>query len=87
LENVLSLAIQGLLALALLAVLTRHGLVALIFCLLVRAFLLDFPVTWDFSAWYVGASMAGILSTTVVLAVSFYAALGGRPVLSLKLEE
>jgi hypothetical protein len=77
-ENWMSLGIQALLALALLAVLTRHGLVALIFCLLVRALLLDFPVTWDFGAWYRGASLAGILPTIMVLAVSFYAARGGR---------
>jgi len=80
-ENWLSLGIQALLALALLAVLTRHGLVALIFCLLVRALLLDFPVTWDFGAWYGSASLAGILPTAAVLAVSFYAALGGRVLL------
>ncbi len=77
-ENVLSLGIQALLALALLAILTRHGLVALIFCLLVRSLLLDFPVTWNLSAWYRGASLAGILPTVIVLGVSFYAARGGR---------
>src|SRR5205823_2698492 len=87
LENVLSLVAQSLLAMAILAVLTRHGLVALIFCLLVRAFLLDFPVTWDFSAWYTSASMTGILSTMIVLGVAFYVALGGRPLEVLRVEK
>ena len=77
-ENILSLAVQSVLALALLALVTRHGLVALIFCLLVRAFLLNFPVTWNFSAWYAAASMAGILSTLILLGVGCFAALGGR---------
>jgi hypothetical protein len=86
-ENLMSLGIQALLALAMLAVLTRHGLVALIFCLLVRALLLDFPVTWNFSAWYASASLAGIVPTVIVLTVGFYAALGGQSLLSLRSEK
>jgi hypothetical protein len=76
-ENWLSLGIQALLATTLLAILTRHGLVALIFCLLVRSFMMDFPVTWDFSAWYRGASLSGIVPTVIVLGAGFYAAIGG----------
>jgi hypothetical protein len=73
--NYLSLLIQCCFALVLLIVLTRHGLVALIFCLLARALLLDFPVTWDFSAWYRNASLAGILPIVLILGFSFYLAL------------
>jgi hypothetical protein len=75
LGNYLSLLIQCCFALVLLIVLTRHGLVALIFCLLARALLLDFPVTWDFSAWYRNASLAGILPIVLILGFSFYLAL------------
>jgi serine/threonine-protein kinase len=75
-ENVFSLFIQTLLALTLLLLLNRHGLVAIIFCLLVRAFLMDFPVTWDFSAWYKGAALAGIVPTVLILAISYYGSRG-----------
>jgi serine/threonine-protein kinase len=86
-ENLMSLGIQALLALVMLAVLTRHGLVALIFCLLVRALMLDFPVTWNLSAWYTNASMAGIVPTIIMLTAGFYAALGGRSLLNLRSEK
>jgi serine/threonine-protein kinase len=75
-ENWLSLAIQTVLAITLLIVLSRHGLVALIFCMLTRSLLLDFPVTSDIHAWYIGASLMGILPTMLILLISFYAASG-----------
>jgi len=77
-ENVLSLAIRALLAMVLLGLLMRHGLVAVIVCLLMRALLMDFPVTWDFTAWYAGASMAAIGAVLIVMGYGFYAAMGGR---------
>jgi len=83
-ENLLSLVIQAVLAAVLLIVLSRNGLLALIFCLLTRALLLDFPVTWDFSAWYAGASLAGIGATLLILALGFYAARGGKPLVVLR---
>ncbi len=77
-ENIFSLAIQALLALTLLLLLNRHGLVAIIFCLLIRAFLMDFPVTWDFTVWYKTASLAGILPTLLILALAYFTACGNR---------
>jgi hypothetical protein len=77
-ENIFSLCIQALLALTLLLLLNRHGLVAIIFCLLVRAFLMDFPVTWDLTVWYKTASLAGIVPTMLILGIAYYAARGNR---------
>ena len=85
-ENWFSFFIQGVLAAILLIILTRHGLVAVIFCLLVRALLMDFPVTWDFTAWYASASILAIAATAVILGASFYAALGGRPLLIFRVQ-
>jgi hypothetical protein len=81
LANVESLLIQCCVALVLLIVLNRHGLVALIFCLLARALLLDFPVTWDFAAWYRTAALSGIVPIVVILLGSFYLALDRRSLL------
>jgi serine/threonine-protein kinase len=84
-EDLLSWSFQGVLALLLLSLLTQHGLVAVIFCLLVRGLLTDFPVTWDFSAWYSSTSVIAIVSVFVMLGVGVYSALGrplrveGRP--------
>jgi serine/threonine-protein kinase len=85
-ENVLSLIMQMLLAIALLVVLSRHGLVALVFCMLTRSLLLDFPVTSDIREWYFGASMLGIVPTLIILGVAFYAAMNGRGMAALKRE-
>jgi hypothetical protein len=84
--NALALALQCLLGLALLIALIRHGLVALIFCLIARALLLDYPVTWDLSVWYRGASLSGIVPAVLILGISLYAALGGRSPFSPRLE-
>ncbi len=77
-ENVMSLVIQAVLALVLFMILMRHGLVAVIFCLLVRELLTGFPVTWDFSAWYAGTSAVAIGTVVLILGLGFYAAIGGR---------
>jgi serine/threonine-protein kinase len=77
-ENLLSLSSRAALAVVLLGLLTRHGLVAVIFCLLVRALLMDFPVTWDFASWYAGAALAAIGGVLAVLGLGFYAAMEGR---------
>jgi len=86
-ENLLSLFVQATLAAVLMVLMTRNGLVAVIFCLLARAFLMDFPVTWDLSAWYAGASMIGIGAAVITLVLGFYAALGGRAPFSLNASE
>jgi hypothetical protein len=39
---------------------------------------MDFPVTWDFTAWYASASAVAIGTVLLVLAFGFYAAMGGR---------
>ena len=77
-ENVLSLCIQGCLAILFLMLMLRHGLVAVIFAFPSRSLLLDFPVTWDFSVWYSGSSLAGIIGTLLILGAGFYATMGGQ---------
>jgi serine/threonine-protein kinase len=80
-ENVLSWTYQCLLAMVFMGLLMRYGLVGVIFCLLVRGFTMDFPVTWDFSVWYANASIVAIVAVAVILGAGFYAALGGRRLL------
>jgi serine/threonine-protein kinase len=77
-----SLAI-GLLA----AALTRYGLVALASAYFVINALLNFPVTLNFSAWYIGTALLSLLAILALAMFSFDTSLGGQPVLGEKLLE
>src|SRR5271156_4125557 len=83
----LSWIVQGATAVVFLTLLVRHGLVAMIFCLMTRTLLTDFPVTFDFSVWYRSTAMVAIGATVIILLISAYAALGGRPFITLRLPE
>ncbi len=78
---------QGITAVLLLTLLVRHGLVAIIFCVLCRVFLTDFPVTFDLSAWYGPSALCGIGATVFILGIATYAALGGKPVILVRLPQ
>ncbi len=73
-------AIRGLILFSLTAfVLIRFGLLALIASTFFGAFLGNFPLTTDGSAWYAGIGFAGILLMASMAFYSFYTSLGGRP--------
>jgi hypothetical protein len=71
--------IQTLTALFFLTLLIRHGLVALVFCLLVQNFLTEFPVSSHFSQWHANIAFVGITAVVLLLALSFYTSLTKRP--------
>ena len=75
---------EGIIAILFLYLLMRYGLVSIIFCLFARNLLSDFPITWDFSVWYAGSAIVAIAAVVVILIVSTYAALGGRPIVTLR---
>jgi len=59
--------------------LIRFGLLALV-ATWVFAFLTNFPLTTQASAWYAGISLTGILLMAAMAFYGFYTSLGGRPV-------
>ena len=63
----------------LLFVMLRYGLVALMGAIFAYQMFLFFPITADFSSWYIGTSLFGLLSVAAVAAWACHAALAGRP--------
>jgi serine/threonine-protein kinase len=83
-NNYVSYIIQAFTGLMFLTLLIRHGLVALVFCILVRNCMMEFPVTADLSTWYAPHALIGPASVVILLGLSFYAALGGRSPITLR---
>ncbi len=75
--------VQAMTAVLFLGLMVRHGLVAIIFCNLIRMLLMDFPVTFDFTVWYRDSAICAIGATLVIMSVATYAALGGRSLITL----
>jgi hypothetical protein len=61
-------------------VLIRLGFLAGVAGAVVQFCLLDLPLTTQWSAWYAGISLAGILLLATMAFYGFYTFLGGRPV-------
>ncbi len=80
----LSVLFQVMIGTLFLLLLVRHGLVALVFCLAFRHLLEDFPITPDWGVWYGWSVVTPLALGAVLLLVSFYAAIGGRPLLSIR---
>jgi hypothetical protein len=80
-------AVAGLLVLAVLLLLTRAGLVAVISALFVLGLLLVSPLTANFRAWYAPASTLGIVLAAGWLLYGFTATRAGRPLLWRRLLE
>ena len=65
-------------AVLILFVLMRFGLLALIAGLVSAQILLDYPITYQTSAWYAGAGYAAVLVLLVISLYGFRISLGGR---------
>jgi hypothetical protein len=61
-------------------VMIRFGLLALVANHVVFSILQHFPLTTQFSAWYAGIGLTGILLIVSLAFYGFYVSLGGRPV-------
>ncbi len=61
-------------------VLIRFGLLAFVVSGFFTGLLSNFPLTTQWSAWYAGISLAGILLIAAITSYAFYTSLGGRPV-------
>jgi hypothetical protein len=61
-------------------VLIRFGLLAMVVDLLVNDTLTVYPLTMQWSAWYAGISLTGILLVVAMAGYGFYTSLGGRPI-------
>jgi hypothetical protein len=74
-------AIVGVLIFSSLAVfvMLRFGLLALVANVVVFNILQNFPLTTEWSAWYSGIGLAGILLVAALALYGFYTSLGGRP--------
>jgi hypothetical protein len=60
-------------------VMIRFGLLALVANWMVYNTLENYPLTTQWSAWYAGISLAGILLMAALAFYGFYTSLGGRP--------
>ena len=80
----ITFVMQALTGALFLALLTRRGLVALVFCLVVRNLLTEFPVSSDLAIWYANTTMVAVGCATLLLGLSFYASIGGRAPVALR---
>ncbi len=74
-------AFQALLYVAIIVVLMRFGLLALVAAFLCSFWLRRFPITLDFSTWYAAGSILPMLAVMAVVGYGFHTALAGRPLL------
>jgi hypothetical protein len=68
------------LAALMLTVLLRFGLLALAVSQFTILFLMSFPYTFDFSMWYTGRSLFGLLVILALALFGFRTALAGKPI-------
>ena len=62
-----------------LVLLMRFGLLATTAAFFFLYALSSFPITLDFSTWYAGATLTGMLTAVAVAGYGFHTALAGRP--------
>lgn len=79
-----SVLVQLVVASLFLGVMVRNGLVALVACLVMRNLLEDFPITAEWGVWYRWAAVTPLVLAVLLLLVSFYASVGGRPLISVR---
>jgi serine/threonine-protein kinase len=64
----------------------RFGLIPLAIAMFTVDMALSLPLSGDVSAWYMGNSLAALLSIVVIAAWGFYHSLGGQPIWKVELE-
>jgi len=78
-QSLLGLLFSGLIAVLLILVLIRFGLLSLTVAFFVASVFFYSPITLDFSAWYAGRSLFALLFFATLAAYGFHTALAGRP--------
>ena len=79
--NSRSFGVAGLIAASLLVVtFMRFGLLALFAAFVINDCLLSLPLTINFSVWYAGTSLFGLIVVTALAGYVFYISLGGQKV-------
>ena len=71
--------LTALITAVMLVLLMRFGLLATTAAFFFASILERFPITLDFSTWYVGVTLTAILTAVAVAAYGFHTALAGRP--------
>jgi hypothetical protein len=71
----------GIIALAILFVFMRFGLLALVVGFIVSGVMTDAPFTFDFAAWYAASSCYVLLALAALFVYAFFISLGNRPLL------
>jgi hypothetical protein len=58
--------------------LTRFGLLTTVTASLTLSILTEFPLTSDFSSWYFGTAVSGLIAVVIMAAYSYHTAVAGR---------
>ena len=78
-ETVVALPFAAAGALLVVVVLYRYGLLALISAIYFLHFVIFFPITSDFSAWYAADFVLALLLALALVVCAFYTSLAGQP--------
>jgi serine/threonine protein kinase len=78
-ETITGVPFAALSALMVIWVLYRHGLLALITSLFFLHLMIFFPITSEFSAWYAGDYVLGLIVALALVGFGFYTSLAGHP--------
>lgn len=78
-DSVAGVPFAGLSALMVIGVLYRYGLLALISTLFILHLMIFFPITSEFSAWYAGDYVLGLIISLALVGFAFYTSLAGQP--------
>ena len=78
-ENAVAVPFAAFSALLVIWVLYRYGLLALISALFVLHLMIFYPITSDFSAWYAGDFILGVIVALALVVFGFYTSLAGQP--------
>jgi hypothetical protein len=78
-ETVISEPFAALTGFLVVWVLYRYGLLALISSLVFMHLMIFYPITSEFSAWYAGDYVLGLIVLLALLVFAFYTSLAGQP--------
>jgi len=86
-ETVISVPFAALTGFLVVWVLYRYGFLALISSLLFMHLMIFYPITSEFSAWYAGDYVLGLIVLLALLVFAFYTSLAGQPLLRASLPD